>query len=231
MSLDSFKKILVKDDIADTVQLWIVILLQTIIFALFITSLTYNLWLVAFTAFIVFILTFLPSLIQFEFGIFIPIELLLVNTVFLFASFALGEMGQFYQRIWWWDLMLHGFSAFILGLIGFVSVYVFYLVERISMRPFYIFFFSFTFAIALGTIWEVFEFLMDFLLGTNMMRSGLIDTMTDLMMNITGAFIASLIGFFYIKNERFFIVDRVIKKVALKNRKFSKKKRQGNQGP
>ena len=127
--------------------------------------------------------------------------------------------------------MLHGFSAFIIGLTGFISVYVFYLAERINMKPFYIFFFSFSFAIALGTIWEVFEFLMDYLLGTNMMRSGLADTMTDIMMNITGAFIASLIGFFYVKNERFFIVDRVIRKLVLKNRKlFKKKKIKGKQG-
>ena len=217
-------KILIKDDIANTIQLWVVILLQAIIFVLFVTSLIDGLWLVAFTAFIVFTLTFLPSLIELSWGVFIPIELILVNTLFLFASFVLGEMGEFYQKIWWWDLMLHGFSAFIIGLIGFISVYVFYLAERIHMKPFYIFFFSFSFAIALGTIWEVFEFLMDCLLGTNMMRSGLTDTMTDIMMNIAGAFMASLIGFFYVKNERFFIVDRVIRKLVLKNRKLFKKK-------
>lgn len=202
-----------KGDRADAIQLWIAVVLQVVILFFLVTALWEGRWLLAFTAAIVFVLTFMPSILEWQFGIYIPVEFILINTLFLFASFALGEVRAFYLRIWWWDLMLHGFSAIIMGIVGFLLVYVFYTEKKIEMPPFYIALFSFSFAVSLGVLWEVFEFLMDHFFGTNMMKSGLDDTMTDLMMDVTGAFMAAAIGYWYVKGGSFFFVDRIVRKL------------------
>ena len=48
--------------------------------------------------------------------------------------------------------------------------------------------FSFCFAITMGTIWEIYEFGLDQVFGLYMQRSGIVDTMTDLMVDTVGAF-------------------------------------------
>ena len=49
-----------------------------------------------------------------------------------------------------------------------------------------------------GAIWEVFEFMMDTSFGLNMQKSGLNDTMIDLILNAVGGLIASLTGYVYL---------------------------------
>ncbi len=60
----------------------------------------------------------------------------------------------------------------------------------------------FCFAVASGAIWEIFEFLMDQFFGLNMQKSGLMDTMTDLIMDSLGAFLASAFGYIYLINKK-----------------------------
>jgi hypothetical protein len=56
-----------------------------------------------------------------------------VDCAFLFASFALGKVRDFYEQVWWWDLALHGSSSFVTGLIGFLAVFVFYMTQRVRV--------------------------------------------------------------------------------------------------
>ncbi len=46
---------------------------------------------------------------------------------------------------------------------------------------------AFSFAVSIGTLWEVFEFGMDILFGLSMQKSGVIDTMDDLIVDAIGA--------------------------------------------
>ena len=73
---------------------------------------------------------------------------------------------------------------------------------------------TFALAVSVGTIWEIFEFLMDWFFGLNMQKSGLIDTMTDLLINASGAAIAALIGYFYVRDEDSLFARRVIRTCA-----------------
>ncbi len=70
---------------------------------------------------------------------------------------------------------------------------------------------TFALAVTVGTIWEFFEFLMDWFFGLNMQKSGLVDTMTDLLINATGAAIAALIGYFYVRDEDSLLARRLIR--------------------
>ena len=144
----------------------------------------------------------------------LPVEITLITCVFLYASFALGEVRDFYEKIWWWDLALHGLSALTIGIIGFLGIYVFYMTNRINVAAGWIATITFALAVSLGTIWEIFEFLMDWFFGLNMQKSGLVDTMTDLMINATGAAIAALLGYFYVRDEDSLVARRIIRACA-----------------
>ena len=198
----------------DRIELTVAYCLQLGIAGVTASAALRNQWLVAFSGTVVLTLTFAPALLERRLHVPLPVEFSLITCAFLFASFALGEVGDFYERIWWWDLALHGLSAMLIGLIGFLSLYVFYMTHRIRVAPIYVAILTFGLAVAVGTIWEIFEFLMDWFFGLNMQRSGLTDTMTDLMINTAGAAVAAAIGFYYVRNGDSLLGRRVIRKLA-----------------
>lgn len=156
------------------------------------------------------LVTFIPTLLEKRFRVFIPAEFVLLSIGFVFASLFLGEVHGYYTRYWWWDIALHASSGFLLGIIGFLLVYVINETETIDvqMKPSFVALFAFLFALGIGTLWEIFEFGMDFLFGMNMQKemlgdpSGLTDTMFDLMVDALGALVISVLGYGYIKKAR-----------------------------
>ena len=198
----------------DRVELAIALALQIGIFVVIASALFQGQWLVAFSGSIALLLTFAPAMIERRLKLALPVEITLITCVFLYASFALGEVRDFYEKIWWWDLALHGLSALTIGIIGFLGIYVFYMTNRINVAAGWIATITFALAVSLGTIWEIFEFLVDWFFGLNMQKSGLVDTMTDLMINATGAAIAALLGYFYVRDEDSLVARRIIRACA-----------------
>lgn len=195
----------------DRVELAIALVLQIGIFVVTISALYQGQWLGAFSGTVVLLLTFTPAMLERRLKLTLPVEFTLVTCVILYASFALGEVRDFYEKIWWWDLALHGLSALTIGIIGFLCIYVFYMTNRVSVAAGWIATITFALAVSVGTIWEVFEFLMDHYLGLNMQKSGLVDTMTDLIINATGAALAALLGFFYVRDQDSLFARRVLR--------------------
>ncbi len=148
-------------------------------------------------------ITFLPVVLGNRFQVRIPSEFELLAVVLIYASLFLGEVRGYYVKFWWWDLVLHAGSGFLMGILGFLLVYV--LNEKkeveLDMKPGFVALFAFVFAIGFGTLWEIFEFGMDSLFGTNMMKSGLKDTMWDLIVNCIGALTISILGWGYLRTE------------------------------
>ncbi len=175
-------------------------------------------WLNALVILAIFILMGLPSLLGKRFDVHIPAEFEMLALVFIFASLFLGEVRNYYQRFWWWDIALHTTSGLLLGVFGFLLVYVLNENDRIDlhMRPRFVAFFAFVFAVAMGAIWEIFEFSMDQFFGMNMQKpmfndpSGLTDTMWDLIVDTLGAAVISIAGYVYMERGRRFIVQRWI---------------------
>jgi uncharacterized membrane protein YjdF len=59
----------------------------------------------------------------------------------------------------------------------------------------FIAFLSFCVAMAIGGIWEIFEFAMDQVFGMNMQKSGLIDPMWDLIVDALGPLFSVTTGY------------------------------------
>ncbi len=194
--------------------------LQLAIVVLVIILLLKGVWISAFAGTMIFALTFVPAFFERQLSVHLPIEFTLLTTVFLYASFALGEVRDFYTRFWWWDLMLHSLSSLTIGIMAFLAIYVFHMTRRVQMAPIYIASMTFCLTVTMGTLWELFEFSLDWFFQFTMQKSGLIDTMTDLMVDVIGAFIAAILGYLYVRNGDSLIVDRLIHYFVAKNPKL-----------
>lgn len=158
-------------------------------------------WMTAVVTSSIIIVTLLPLVLGRRFDVHIPPEFEVLTVVFVYASLFLGEVHGYYVRYWWWDAVLHTGSGFLLGIFGFLLVYI--LNERrdidLHMRPRFVALFAFMFAVGMGALWEIFEFGMDQLLGLNMQKSGLVDTMWDLIVDVVGAAVIALLGWAYMR--------------------------------
>jgi len=164
---------------------------------------------VAVESILILLITFLPLLLGRRFQVKIPPEFELLAILFVFASLFLGEVHDYYARYWWWDLVLHASAGLLLGILGFLLVYV--LNEKddvhVNLTPGFMGFFAFTFALAFGALWEIFEFTMDQVFGMQMQKpmfadpSGLTDTMWDLIIDGVGAMIIAVLGYGYLRTR------------------------------
>ena len=188
-------------------------------------------WLSLFVVSLLLIVLFIPIIFRRRLQVDIPAEFHLTAVIFTFAALYLGEIQHFYQRVWWWDIALHGSAGLLMGIFGFLLIYILNESIRIDIHltPGFIAFFAFTFAVSIGTVWEIFEFAMDQIFGLNMQKqmmddpSGLTDTMWDMIVNASGAFIISLTGWWYLKSKRNYFVKEWIGKFIKKNpRLFTK---------
>lgn len=180
-------------------------------------------WLNAATTTAVLALTLLPILLGRRFNVFIPPELEVLALLFVFGALFLGEVRGYYVRFWWWDLILHSASGFLLGIVGFLLVHVLNEKEDLSMhmKPGFVALFAFMFAIGLGALWEIFEFVMDGLFGLNMQKSGLVDTMWDLIVDTAGALLIAMLGYGYLRKARnVSFLERWIARFIQSNRRF-----------
>ncbi|MBT7706254.1 hypothetical protein HN747_02290 [archaeon] len=177
-------------------------------------------WIVLFICIVTFSLTFLPYLFEEKFDIDIPVEFEILLVVFVYATLFLGEVGNFYTHFWWWDIILHVGSAVAFGIIGFMILFVLYNQGKVQMNPIWLAIFSFAFAMAIGSIWEIFEFGMDQIFGMNMQKSGLMDTMADLIIDSIGALFASALGFLYLKGKGRFSFNVLLERFVKDNPKL-----------
>ncbi|MGJ7911031.1 hypothetical protein [Neobacillus sp. LXY-1] len=162
------------------------------------------------------IVIFLPSEVERRFRVDIPDIMEIIYFIFLFCAIYLGEVRNFYYRIPYWDLILHCFSAAMLGSLGFVIVNFFNKTEKLNIQlsPFFVALFAFCFALACGAVWEIYEFTADGLLGTNMQKfitaegtilighEAVADTMEDIIVDALGALVMSTVGYINLRKQQ-----------------------------
>ncbi|MEI6131618.1 MAG: hypothetical protein WCQ41_02175 [Bacillota bacterium] len=162
------------------------------------------------------VVMFIPSILERRLHLIIPNYMYILYFVFLFCSIYLGEIHNFYYLIPYWDVIMHALSAGMLGSLGFIvcrelsdSSHV-----GVQLNPIFIAFFAFCFALAVGAIWEIYEYLSDEFLLVNMQKfrlpdgtllvghAALADTMKDIIVDALGALIISVIGYFSIRLKK-----------------------------
>ena len=81
--------------------------LQFIMYTALVLSILRGNWLNSVFIVGVIFLTLLPLLLGRRWNIYVPPEFEITIIIFVFASMFLGELGDFYERFWWWDAALH----------------------------------------------------------------------------------------------------------------------------
>lgn len=210
---------------AARVRLGIVLALQAVMAVELVVLLLQGSWASGVWLLAIMAVTGAPVLLGSRLPVHIPAEYELLAILFVFASLFLGEFHSYYERFWWWDIVLHSTSGLLLGLVGFLLVYVLNASRRINlhMRPGFVALFAFTFALSVGALWEIFEFAADQLLGLQMQKpmrgdpSGLTDTMWDLIVDSLGAALISAFGWWHMRRDRRSFIDVWTDRFVAKN--------------
>lgn len=118
------------------------------------------------------ILIFLPSMLERRWKLNVPGFMHIMFLIFLYAAIYLGEVRSFYYYIPHWDTILHTFSGAMMGSLGFSVVKLLNDSEKVQIHlsPLFVAIFAFSFALALGALWEVYEFSFDKLLTRNILK-------------------------------------------------------------
>lgn len=194
--------------------IWLALVLTTL------EALIFGPWSLAFVSLATLLLSLAPLVVARWADIKVPPSFIAAIVLFVGGTVFLGEVYDFYGRFWWWDIMMHGGSAIGFGLIGFILVFMMFQGDRFAAPPVAVAFFAFCFALSIGALWEIFEFSMDQLFGFNMQKSGLVDTMGDLIVDTLGALIGAGSGFLYLKGRARGGLAAILDEFVEKNPRF-----------
>jgi hypothetical protein len=171
-------------------------------FILLIVAIWKNDWTGVFGCIIGIILSFIPSILHKNFNITLP---WILDTLIAFALFLHigGVVLQIYHTIPYYDILTHFVSSILVAFLAFVSIYILDIYwNGLHMNKYAMAFVVIIFTMAMGVVWEFFEWITDILFQTHE-QWGLYDTMKDLFIDtISGIFIA-FIGVNSIKKGEF----------------------------
>ncbi len=210
------------------------ILLFTLL-AAFVVALFQHAWVYMLYIVIISVVICLPVAAGKFYKIDIPLPLSIFAVVYIYAALFLGSLNNYYAKFWWWDVVLHTSSGLAFGIIGFFILYVLYRTKKIRASPKMVAMFSFTFALAIGTLWEIFEFTADSIFGmgmqvgnffgTSMLGGNLADTMKDLINDSIGALFSAAMSYLYLKRDSGIVFKPMVKEFKKDNPRFFKKRK------
>jgi hypothetical protein len=138
-----------------------------------------------------------------------------VAALFFLMTGVGGEAFRLYYTSPWWDLMLHAYSGFMIAFLAF-----FFLATIVKDTDFkhkfaILLVSAIAISLAVALIWEVLEFTIDSMFGTDMQkympserrrdfgyRHALMDTMFDMVCGLTGAFAFGILAII-LRNTKF----------------------------
>jgi uncharacterized membrane protein YjdF len=160
----------------------------------------------------------LPSFLRMRFKVEVPALLSIVIVLFCFCALVLGDGLDFYGKFPWWDSVLHGFSGVLLSTIALWLIHVIMAGndKAIYFNKYFLALFLVMFSLGMGACWEIIEYTYDSISGTNTQQfmasttgslftaediplcghAALGDTMTDLILDLVGALLVAIVGFF-----------------------------------
>lgn len=122
------------------------------------------------------------------------------------ADMTIGNLLGLYLVLPWYDKALHLGSSTLIGVVGFLSIYILHATGRTRFHAWLDGIAILLVTLGLGALWEIGEYAVDQVFGRASQGSpGLAahdDTMIDLMLDGIGGVIAAVFGPFYIRHWR-----------------------------
>lgn len=149
-----------------------------------------------------------------------PLSQTMLNII-IFVGIVIGSYLGFFDSISWFDNMMHILSGFVCAVFGYDFAVIIQR-KKGACAPTLAAIFALMFALSIAVSWEFYEFLMDTLHGTNLQLAkegaetamfnlskynneygylGLVDTMTDMMMNAVGG-LAGMVFMIVLRNRK-----------------------------
>lgn len=149
-----------------------------------------------------------------------PLSQTMLNII-IFVGIVIGSYMGFFDSIFWFDNMMHILSGFVCAVFGYDFAVIIQR-KKGTCAPTLAAIFALMFALSIAVSWEFYEFLMDTLHGTNLQLAkegaetamfdlskynneygylGLVDTMTDMMMNAVGG-LAGMVFMIILRNRK-----------------------------
>ena len=159
----------------DKKTFWFYLALQCAIVTVALRNIFTARWENVFTCLLAELLLFIPPLVEHSFKLKLPATLEILAYIFVFCAEILGEIGNFYQRFAFWDVMLHTVNGFMFAAFGFCLVDIFNKNKkfRFELSPFFLAMTAFCFSMTIGVLWEFFEYLADTVLHTDMQKDAI----------------------------------------------------------
>ncbi|WP_319643599.1 DUF2238 domain-containing protein [Methanovulcanius yangii] len=174
------------------------IFLQVMIIFIIIDSMMVGNYSYVFGGFIVLLLTMVPMIMEREVHITVPWWLTFLIVLSLYIHIG-GQYFDWYTTLYpYYDKIAHFISGTTVALIGFTLVLLLdQYTENNFNRPVIIFLIVML-TVAVGGLWEIFEYTVDTFLGIEM-QHGLDDTMLDMIFVLLGAVIVAALGNIYLR--------------------------------
>lgn len=153
-----------------------------------------NRWDILLVNLLVLSLTFMPYLIEKILVISLPMNFCMP---YLFSL----VLAVFLEKLFT-GIVLQIFLGMVLGIIGFILLFLLYSNSRIKTSYIFIAFFSFCFSVSLGTMWEVFRYFLAVVFSLEIGGFSINNTVWGLVFTMIGAFIASTSGYLYIRYKK-----------------------------
>lgn len=157
-----------------------------------------------FTAFFMFGLTVVPYWAAERLDIRFPWFVFFLISLALWIHTAGYIQGWYVTLYPFYDKLAHLISGISVALIGFLGVIFLERYWRMSLTPLFVAGFTVIFGLALGALWEIYEFLVDNVFGGSLvgpMQNDLGDTMLDMIFVLIGSAAVALVGIAYFRRH------------------------------
>lgn len=166
-----------------------------------------------FYAFLMIVFVLLPFVLEKKLKIKLSKPIHYSYLILCILQFFCGSIGMLYVNSSFWDILMHALTAIMIVAILYVVFETFN--DKLNLGYVTRGILTLTITVTLCVCWEMSEFIIDILFNKNMQRyldpitkeaylgqNALIDTMKDLIVDFGFSFIASVLGFLDLKNNK-----------------------------
>lgn len=130
-------------------------------------------------------------------------KLIFFYYLFLLFALVMGSILKVFYQIWWFDLFTHFLSGIL------TSIFAYIILEKYQLTSYQYRFFALLFILAFTVFvagcWEYFEFTCDKLFSSDVQwvaKTGVDDTMTDMLIATLGGILSSIYYYIQIRNKK-----------------------------
>ncbi len=153
-----------------------------------------------------FVIPFIPNVIYRVFRLTPAYTLTMAARVFIFLAFHIGMACKGYVLIPFYDKIVHTFSGVIFSVLGIIIFYALKHGHTIDKKDSWLCtVFSFSFSMMIAAVWEIYEYIIGFVLKTDpqcVAATGVGDTMSDIIACLVGTAVLCLLIIYRFKTEK-----------------------------